>query len=129
MTNSSAFSVAGVRVDIDYRDFLKYIRGLKAGLLHRGHPIEPERLPTGWELRSHHDNWPTGWAHYTDFWLSLWKKGSSTGEHVSIQPNTSGWRVIYNPQNSWTGGRTVHRELTLSEAIDAAIELIVEVDE
>lgn len=114
--------VGPLTLELTYRDLYPIIRGFRVALRCSGKPIDPSRIPEGWELRRSMDSWPSGYAHPTNYWITIWKERSVDGAHMAIMPQTDGWRVEYDPKNSWAGGDTIARELEFDEAIDIAIK-------
>jgi len=114
-----------LHVDVDTRRLATIWTGVRVAVRRRGEPIDPERVPEGWELR--HRNhprgpWPTGWLDPTGYWVSIWRRGDR-GAHIRIKPDGTGWRVHYDPENSWMGGDLLGPKFpTYERAVDVALD-------
>lgn len=122
----SRHRIGPVTIDVDLQDIRECITGFKVAFQRRGEPIRSELIPNGWELRLSR-GWPVEWLHPTGYWVSIWRIRSGTGEHITIEPKSDGWRVEHNLKNSWMGGRTVDSGLNYGQAVSVALNKAAEI--
>jgi len=123
-------TIGPFRLTLKYRDAYSLLHGFRAALRHAGAPVDPERIPPRWELRgaAADGRWPTGFGRPTDYWITIWKT-DAVGSHVCLQPRPAGWRVEYDPENSWMGGDTLARQLAFDTAVEVAVDAMERLNE
>lgn len=128
----STHRLGPLQFEIRTRELEEVLAGLRVAVRRRGKPVDPDRIPYGWELR--HDRhprgpWPTGWTRPTGYWLTIWKRRSPDGAYVKLKPYDGAWMVEYASENRWTGGETLGRGFTFDDAVDVAIDAMKRVND